>query len=273
MRYRRAIELSSPIVSTKRNERSFRFHSQTGTIVCLPSLYYLLLRVSLNIRLLALSPRNNSKTRFSPRCQSFKRRIEQRCFEFARNHATFDRSVRHLPRIENGSAWIGVRIVGSSRFASFEAIEMQISGRLESRRERTNSLKDIGSRGAERDVDTGFLGTALASHPPTSRQGHRIHHYRHGSRSCIRVRVRALIYVEAISVSPTFSLSVSQSASRRYTLVRARSLTHTGSRTVALALAFPLRSTPSRRTRSNGLHALHGHACTEPRFDACMQLR
>lgn len=53
---------------------------------------------------------------------------------------------------KNESSWIGVRTVGSSRFASFESIEMEIEGRFESRRERTNSSKDIGwfSRGRER---------------------------------------------------------------------------------------------------------------------------
>lgn len=60
--------------------------------------------------------------------------------------------------------------------------------------------------------------------------------------------------------------------------VRARGcafLTHgfAHGRALALELAFPLGCTPSRRTRSNGLHALHGHACTEPRFDACMHVR
>ena len=147
------------------------------------------------------------------------------------------------------------------------------STRIECRREEKNFEK---RRGALRN---GVLGTALVSHPPTSRQGHRMHHYHCNSRVHTCTRVRALIYPEVISVSPAVCLSLPPSLSaslgdiRSLWHTRSLSLSPTGLHTLALKLAFPLRSTLSRRTRSNGLHALHGHACTEPRFDACMHLR
>lgn len=58
-------------------------------------------------------------------------------------------SNRKKKTVHRGSAY---EPLGSSRFASFEAIEMEIPGRFEWRRERTNSSKDIGwfSRGRER---------------------------------------------------------------------------------------------------------------------------
>lgn len=43
---------------------------------------------------------------------------------------------------------------GSSRFVSFEAIEMEIPGHFESRRERTNSLKDIEVLEGPRETST-----------------------------------------------------------------------------------------------------------------------